>query len=153
MENKTGYWRSSSIGVSEIVATVLLVLIVTAIMSTVYWAYNRDMNSQSYRINVELKRIKEENSGLDLVDYFYVESNNTLVICFYLRSNVYLVLDTAYIDNNLVNKSSVISGLNQPLTPGEVNCIRIQYPLAKGEHLVLLVSEEGARFEYTISIQ
>ncbi len=140
-------------GVSEIVATVLLVLIVTSIMTAVYISYNRSMNAQSQRIKVELDRIDEENAGLDLIDYFYLKSNNTLGLCLYLRSNTVIKLSSAYIDNTIVPSNKLLEGFNKALDPGEVNCIKINYPLTSGVHTVLLVTEEGARFEYTITIQ
>ncbi len=140
-------------GVSEIVATVLLVLIVTSIMTVVYLSYNKSMNAQSQRIKVELDRIDEENAGLDLIDYFYLKGNNTLSLCLYLRSNTVIKLSSAYIDNTIVPSNKLLEGFNKALDPGEVNCIKINYPLTSGVHTVLLVTEEGARFEYTITIQ
>ena len=140
-------------GVSEIIATVLLVLIVTSIMTAVYLSYNRSMNAQSQRIKVELDKINEENAGLDLIDYFYSKNNNTLSLCLYLRSNTVIKLSSAYIDNTIVPSNKLLEGFNKALDPGEVNCIKINYPLTSGVHTVLLVTEEGARFEYTITIQ
>ena len=138
-------------GISELVATVLLVLIVTSLMTTVYIVYNRSMSNQSTRINTVLTRIKEENSGLDLVDSYYLDSNHTLVICLYLRDNVKVVLVDAYIDYTRINHTVLLQGFNNPLIPQEINCLKIQYNLSSGQHQVVLVSEEGARYEYTIT--
>ncbi|MEB3756878.1 MAG: hypothetical protein GSR79_08510 [Desulfurococcales archaeon] len=138
-------------GISELVATVLLVLIVTSLMTTVYYVYNRSMNSQSIRINAALTRIKQENSGLDLIDSYYLSSNQTLVICLYLRDNIKIVLVDVYIDYSKVNSNELIYGFNEPLTPQEINCLKIRYNLASGQHQIVLVSEEGARYEYTIT--
>ena len=140
-------------GISEIVATVLLVLIVTSIMATVYIAYNKSMNSQSQKIRIALERINEENAGLDLVDYYYIKNNSTLVICLYLRSNIVIRLASVYIDNNMVPNNGLIKGFRNPLEPSDVNCIKISYSLSTGTHSVLFVTEEGAKFEYTITIQ
>ena len=145
--------NSSRVGVSEIVATVLLVLIVTSIMTTVYIAYNKSMNSQSHRIKVELERINEENAGLDLIDYYYIPGNSTLVMCLFLRSNIVIKLNSAYIDNTMVPSDRLLKGFNVALEPGEINCIKLNYSLTSGIHTVLLVTEEGARFEYTITVQ
>lgn len=139
-------------GVSEIVATVLLVLIVTSIMTAVYISYNKSMNAQSQRIKVELDKINEENAGLDLIDYYYIKNNRTLNLCLYLRSDIVIKLSSAYIDNTMIPSNSLLSGFKKALEPGEVNCVKMTYPISSGVHSVLLVTEEGARFEYTITI-
>ena len=151
-KNPSRYHHLSKAGVSEIVATVLLVLIVTSIMTTVYIAYNRSMNSQSHRIKVELEKIDEENAGLDLIDYYYITANSTLNLCLFLRSDIVIKLNTAYIDNILVPGNKLLAGFDRALQPGEVNCVKINYSLTSGVHTVLLVTEEGAKFEYTITI-
>jgi archaellum component FlaG (FlaF/FlaG flagellin family) len=140
------------VGISEIVATVLLVLIVTSIMTTIYIAYNRSMNLQSHRIEIELERINEENAGLDLVDYYYIRDNSTLTLCLFLRSDIVVKLDSAYIDDEMVPNNNLLLGFGDALEPGVVNCVRIVYSLSSGAHSILLVTEEGARFEYTITI-
>ena len=110
------------------------------------------MNSQSQRIKIELDRINEENAGLDLIDYFYIRNNKTLNLCVFLRSDIVVKLSSAYIDNAMVPSSSLLSGFGTALEPNEVNCVKISYPLSSGVHSVLLVTDEGARFEFTISI-
>gem|GEM_PF-2550469 len=150
--NRSSIKRYYYKGVSEIVATVLLVLIVTGIMTTVYLSYNRSMNSQSQRIKIELDRINEENAGLDLIDYFYIRNNKTLNLCIFLRSDIVIKLSSAYIDNIMVPSNSLLSGFGTALEPNEVNCVKISYPLSSGFHSVLLVTDEGARFEFTITI-
>jgi flagellin-like protein len=144
--------RRQAKGISEIVATVLLVLIVTSIMTTVYIAYNRSMNAQSHRIRIELERINQENAGLDLVDYYYIRNNSTLTLCLFLRSDIIVKLNSAYIDNKMVPRDNLLLGFGDELEPSKVNCISIEYPLSAGAHSIILVTEEGARFEYIITI-
>ncbi len=151
-EDSLRYRHLGGSGVSEIVATVLLVLIVTSIMTAVYIAYNRSMNSQSHRIKVELERIDEENAGLDLIDYYYITANSTLNLCLFLRSDIVMKLNTVYIDNTMVPSNKLLEGFDKALQPGEVNCVKINCSLTSGVHTVLLVTEEGAKFEYTITI-
>ncbi len=151
-EDSLKYRRLSGSGVSEIVATVLLVLIVTSIMTTVYITYNRSMNSQSHKIKIELEKINQENAGLDLIDYYYITDNSTLNLCLFLRSNTVIKLSTAYIDNTMVPNNKLLAGFDRALQPGEVNCVQINYSLTSGIHTVLLVTEEGAKFEYTITL-
>jgi len=146
--------RKGKSGISEIVATVLLVLIIASLMSVVYIYYNNIAQSQEKRLDWVLKKVEEENAGLDLIDSYYNGSSHVLTLCLYLREDVPVLLDRAYINGSLVPVDHYLSGFHVRLVPGEVNCIemRVDSPLGSGFQLIL-VTEEGGRFEYWIAAE
>ncbi len=125
-------------------------LIVAAIMSSVYAAFTVALSSRVHATMVELERIVQESAGLEVVDSFYIDSNSTAVVCLYLREEVRLSIVRVYVDNVPVDISNYVAGFNYPLVPGEINCIRFVVSLVPGVHHLTIVTDWGAVYETSL---
>lgn len=140
----------TSLGVSPLISEVILVLIVASIMSAVYASFAITLSTRVNTMMVEIEKIVQESVGLEVVDAFYMTSNNTAVVCLYLREVVRLSIVRAYVDGVPVDPSNYIAGFDNPLIPGEINCIKFVVNLTPGVHQLTIVTDRGAVYEASL---
>ncbi len=122
-------------------------LIVASIMSVVYASFTYSLSVRVHATLAEMDRVLQESAGLEIVDSFYISSNNTVVVCVYLRSVLRVSIVRVYVDGVLVDPSNYVAGFGTPLIPEEINCLRFVDNLTPGAHRLTLVSDGGAVYE------
>jgi len=136
--------------VSPLISEVILVLIVASIMSAVYASFAVALSSRVHATVAELERIIQESAGIEVVDSFYISSNDTAVVCLYLREEVRVSVVRVYVDNVPVDPANYVAGFDYPLIPGEINCIRFVVSLSPGVHHLTIVTDGGAVYEASL---
>ena len=135
---------------SPLISEAILVLIVASIMSAVYASFAFSLSTRVHATVAEIEKIIQESAGLEVVDAFYIDSNNTVVVCLYLREVVRVSVVRVYVDNVPVDPGNYVSGLDYPLIPEEINCIRFVVSLAPGVHHLTIVTDGGAVYEASL---
>lgn len=120
-------------GVSEIISVTLLILIAVAVGTTFYLAAKAAIDTQYERLSRELERVNNiAQLQVSIVDAYYNSTDSTIHVFIYVSNDsAPVVIDTAYINKQLIPKTDLIQGFGTQL-PSGVNELVIRYTLASG---------------------
>jgi len=140
--------------VSEIVSISLLVLIAVALGTMLYVTAVNNVSNLYYRIRVSTDLAMAKLVDLPVLDAFYIDDNDTIVIIIYVSEDIAFnpYFKSAYVDGVAVPESSLIDGFFEYLTVGETHRLAINYPLSNGAHLIKLVDSHGAEVEVVVGV-
>jgi len=131
-------------GVSEIVATLLMIAIVFSLGSFLYVFYSNhlQLNRAVYERTIDrYRKIMESDFGVTW--YSYNSTSNTLTLYIYNYGDREVRLVRVYIDGNPYD-------INILINPDEILKLDLSISLQSGSHNIVLVSEEGFRSEIEI---
>ena len=138
-------------GVSEIISLTLLILIAVTVGTTFYLAAKSAMDAQYRRLSEDLERLNNvAQLQASIVDAYYNSTDATIHIFVYVSNDsAPVVIDTAYINKQLIPKTDLIQGFGTQL-PSGVNELVIRYTLASGNtyEVILTGPNEVKLFTY-----
>lgn len=128
-------------GVSEIISVTLLILIAVAVGTTFYLAAKAAIDTQYERLSRDLERVNDiAQLRASVVDAYYNSTDSTIHVFVYVSNDsAPVVIDTAYINNQLVPKADLIQGFGSQL-PSGVNELIIKYALAPGSTYEIILT-------------
>ena len=139
-------------GVSEVMASAILILIAVSAGTAIYMFAKSTLDTRVASLREEIDRLRYRSTMVTVIDAFYVESNETVVIYIYIDEEGYsLLYDRAYVDNDPVPDSSLLSGFNVYLKVGEAQRLSFIYSLSPGAHEIQITGPEGIGFEVNIN--
>jgi len=120
-------------GVSEIISVTLLILIAVAVGTTFYLAAKAAIDAQYNRLSRDLERVNDiAQLQVSVVDAYYNSTDSTVHVFVYVSNDsAPVIIDTAYINKQLVPKADLIQGFGSQL-PSGVNELIIKYNLTSG---------------------
>ncbi len=120
-------------GVSEIISVTLLILIAMAVGTTFYLAAKAALDTQYRRLSKDLERVNDiAQLQASVVDAYYNSTDSTIHVFVYVSNDSSpVIIDTAYINKQLIPKADLIQGFGTQL-PSGVNELIIRYALTPG---------------------
>lgn len=138
-------------GVSEIVASLMILLTVTSLSVVLYNYALSSSSSQTYDLIDETKRqeylAQERIAVLSVNRISDLNSNPRFNLTFINYGKIDVTIDTLYINNVKINSFSMSSEITEYL---KINYIVTEYQISStGEYRILLVSNRGVVAAYT----